>query len=50
VTTAVAPTSSASTGARVMPTGDAIIVSGAGARHNNETEFGVVRAGINFKF
>jgi len=31
-------------------TGDAIIVSGAGARHDNETEFGVVRAGVNFKF
>ncbi len=31
-------------------TGDAIIVSGAGGRHDNETDFGVVRAGINFKF
>jgi outer membrane immunogenic protein len=31
-------------------TGDAIIVSGSGGRHDNETDFGVVRAGINFKF
>jgi len=31
-------------------TGDAIRISGAGTRHDNETDFGIVRAGINFKF